>query len=59
MNSHFYRLSLLLLSLFAVASPLLSTDEALNAWEVYEALEYLTHELAANPPMYVYRGSKE
>ena len=31
---------------------LLSTDKAMNAWDVYEGLDYITHKNGNNPPNY-------
>ena len=31
---------------------LLSTDKAMNAWEVYQGLDYITHRNSENPPNY-------
>lgn len=31
---------------------LLSTDKAMNAWDVYQGLEYITHKNSENPPNY-------
>ena len=33
-------------------SSLLSTDKAMNAWDVYLGLDYITHKNSENPPNY-------
>merc|ERR1711959_801068 len=38
-------------------SSLLSTDKAMNAWKVFQGLDYITHKNSENPPNYAFVAS--